>query len=359
MKRVGHLFEKLVSDENLSLAIDEVNRTHRYFTNGRVNHCTRWVSRTREDRIRDLKEVLIGGFEPGPSRFMIRYDHSAEKHRCILEPKQWPDQYVHHALIQVIEPVCMRGMDPWCCGSIRGRGTHYAKRAIERWIREDPIGTRYVGEMDIRHFYDELSPDIVMDRFRHLIKDRRVLDLIWRIIRDGVKIGYYPSQWFANTVLQPLDVMIRQSGLVKHYVRYMDNMTVMGSNKRKTRRVKLLIENWLNSHGLRLKGNWQFYARRDRLPNAVGYRYGADYTLIRKRSLLKIKRGIAKYRKFASSGKPITRRFAAGMLSRLGQLHHCNNVHIYRKLFMGDPIQRELKDVVRASSITHRHRSWK
>lgn len=47
---------------------------------------------------------------------------------------------------------------------------------------------------------------------RCLIKDRRVLDLIWRIVKDGVRIGSYTSQWFANTVLQPLDQMIRDSG---------------------------------------------------------------------------------------------------------------------------------------------------
>ena len=88
------------------------------------------------------------------------------------------DQYVHHALIQVLQPVFMRGMDYYCCGSIRDRGPHHARKAIEIWMDKDPRGTKYEFCGDIRHFYDSLQPEVVMDRMRQLIKDRRVLDLI-------------------------------------------------------------------------------------------------------------------------------------------------------------------------------------
>ena len=106
----------------------------------------------------------------------------------------------------------MRGMDHYCCGSIRDRGPHQARAAIESWMNYDMKGTRYELCGDVRHFYDSLKPEVVMDRMRRLIKDRRVLDLIWRIVKDGVRIGSYTSQWFANTVLQPLDQMIRKAG---------------------------------------------------------------------------------------------------------------------------------------------------
>lgn len=112
----------------------------------------------------------------------------------------------------------------------------------------DPKGTKYEFCGDIHHFYESLKPEDVMDRIRQLIKDHRVLDLIWRIIKGGVLIGAYTSQWFANTVLQPLDRLIRESGLCKHYTRYTDNLTVFGSNKRKLRKLQVLVEKWLNEH---------------------------------------------------------------------------------------------------------------
>ena len=46
MKRQGNLFEKLIGDENLNLAIDEVNRTHRWHPHHRPNKVVAWVDRT-------------------------------------------------------------------------------------------------------------------------------------------------------------------------------------------------------------------------------------------------------------------------------------------------------------------------
>lgn len=89
---------------------------------------------------------------------------------------QWPDQYVHHALIQVLQPRMMQGMDFYCCGSIRERGPHREKNAIQRWMKYDRKGTKYEFCGDIRHFYDSLTPEVVMARMRQLYKDCRVLD---------------------------------------------------------------------------------------------------------------------------------------------------------------------------------------
>ena len=295
-----------------------------------------------------------------------RVGRSARKWRTVSEPAQWPDQYVHHALIQVLQPVFMRGMDYYCCGSIRDRGPHHARKAIEIWMDKDPRGTKYEFCGDIRHFYDSLQPEVVMDRMRQLIKDRRVLDLIWRVVKDGVQIGAYTSQWFANTVLQPMDRLIRESGLCKHYVRYMDNLTIFGSSKRKLKKLRVLVETWLNAHQLRLKDDWQIFPTvrrhpripldpprrgyerpKERMPDAVGYRYGRGYTIPRKHNLLRIKRAIARYRKRRRLKKRILAGAAASLLSRLGQLKHCNNHNLYRMLFQGERLMRELKRIIR------------
>lgn len=298
MKRAGKLFDTLISDDNLLRAIDEVNRTHHWNRGHKPNTCTAWVEETKAQRVEDLRRILVGGFEPKKPHVSQRWDANARKWRTISEPARWPDQYVHHALIQVLQPRMMQGMDFYCCGSIRERGPHREKNAIQRWMKYDRKGTKYEFCGDIRHFYDSLTPEVVMDRMRQLYKDRRVLDLIRRVIRDGVKLGTYTSQWFANAVLQPLDQLIRESGLCKHYARYMDNLTAFGPNKRKLRKLRILVESWLNAHDLKLKGDWQvfpvakkqpktplasprrgFARAKGRLADAVGYRYGRGYTI--------------------------------------------------------------------------------
>lgn len=64
MKRAGKLFDTLISDDNLLLAIDEVNRTHHWCKGHRPNTCTAWVEETKAQRVEDLRRILVGGFEP-------------------------------------------------------------------------------------------------------------------------------------------------------------------------------------------------------------------------------------------------------------------------------------------------------
>lgn len=306
-----------------------------------------WVESDIEARVKELRKIIEDGFVPSPIKKSRRWDKSAGKWRDINEPKLWPDQYVHHVLIQVLEPIMMRGMDRHCCGSIRERGIHYGMKQIKKWMKEDVKGTKYCLELDIHHFYDSIKPVHVLNRMRCLVKDHRVLDLVERITKDGILIGVYTSQWFANTILQPLDHMIREGGFgVTHYLRYMDNFTIFSGNKRKLHKLLRAIRSWLNTLGLDVKSNWQVFPTAARMPCALGYRYGHGYTILRKRNLLRLKRHLSKYYWRKKRRKKISKHMAAALTSRLGQLKHCNHVNIYKRILRGK-VQRDLKDVIR------------
>ena len=186
-KRIGYLMEKLCTRENALLAIEAVNEPRK------KNKTAQWVESTKEARADELCE-LLRDFHPKKPRTFPRYDSTAGKWREINEPALWPDQYVHHMIVQVLAPVLMRGMDFYCCGSIPGWGPHRARKAIEKWLEKDQKGTKYAAELDIKKFYPSLSPREVMRFLRRKIKDEAFLGLIWRIIKDGIKIGFYISQ---------------------------------------------------------------------------------------------------------------------------------------------------------------------
>lgn len=347
MKRVNHLFDYLISDENLGNAIDEVNATHRWRPRHRPDKTVQRVEADRAGSIEALRTIIVSGFEPSPARKKRRWDKSAGKWRDIYEPKLWPDQYIHHALVQALQRPMMRGMDPYCCGSIRGRGIHYGVKAMKKWHRDDPKGTRWCAQLDIRHFYDSLKPEVVMARLRQLVKDHRVLDLAERVMRDGVMIGAYFSQWFANTTLQPLDHALRERGPeVTHYLRYMDNFTLYARSKRQMDRAIKIIEDWLKAHELTIKDDWQKFRTADRMPTALGYRFGRGYTYLRKRNLFRMTRQLHSLRRKLARGTRIPVSLAFGLLSRLGQLKHCSSVHLYRRL-VRKGTQKMMKQVVR------------
>ena len=344
MKRVGKLKERLLSDENLGLAIDTVNKSHRWVGGHHPNKKVMYIEVKREEHIKKLRKIIENGFIQKPTKAKKRYDRNAGKWRDIHEPALWPDQYVHHALIQVLEPVMMRGMDYWCCGSIKGRGTQHGIKAMKKWMKRKK-GIKYCAELDIRHFYENLSKEIVMDRMRCIIKDRFVLDLCERVLSGGVQIGAYTSQWFANTSLQPMDQMIRDMGDIT-YLRYMDNLTLFSNRKKTLRKAVKKIDGWLREHGMELKGNWQVFPTKSRLPNAMGYRYAKGYTLIRKRALLTMRREIKSYLKRKKRHMPITPGMAYAILSRVGRLRHCNSRKIY-EMYVPVGMQKSLKNIIR------------
>lgn len=355
MKRVKDLFPSLISDENIVKAIEEVNRTHRS-RKGRLNKTVIWVEATLPDRIKELRQIILDGYEQSPAIKRRRYDHSAGKWRVIAEPKLYPDQYIHHMVIQVLQPVMMRGMDFWCCGSIRGRGTSRGMRGIKNWMHKDTKYTKYAAELDIYHFYDSIQPEVVMDRMRELIKDEKMLDVIYSLVKDGIMIGAYFSQWFANTLLQPMDNMIRQQLHIKHYVRYMDNITIFSNNKKLLHKAVRAINAWLNGVHLRLKDNWQVYRTKSRMVTGLGYRYSKDKVLLRKKNLLKIKRSISNLRSRLSQNRSISFKQASGLISRIGMLNHCECRNIRRRLLQSNLIY-SLKNIIKnSSSAEHRRK---
>lgn len=361
MHRVDDLWQTLVSAENCAAAIDEVNATHHWHNHHHPNRCTAWVELTKPERVEELQTILED-FHPAPYKIKRRYDPSAQKWRDTNEPRQWPDQYVHHAFVRVLQPVMMRGMDPYACGSIRGRGTSYGRAAIRRWVSRDARGTRYCLQCDIRHFYPSLAPAVVMTRLRELVKDAKMLDLASRIVADGVRIGAYPSQWFANTTLQPLDRIIRSLG-VAHYARYMDNITIFAPAKRTLRRVLRAVSDWLRAHGMEIKGDWQIFrvasvSGGGRLPQALGMRYGRNFVVPRKRVLFRLKRSLARFRRRRDRGELVPARVAAGIVSRLGQLVRCSSVNLYRLLLRGERVARQCKNIMRSFSRKKECEKW-
>ncbi len=126
----------------------------------------------------------------------------------------------------------------------------------------------------------------------------------------------------------------------------MDNYTIFSNRKRNLRKVKEYMRGWLEEHLLVLKSNWQIFNCDTRLPNALGYKFGRGYTLLRKHALLNLKKQLKAFYWLRERGRKIPLKLAQGLLSRLGMLKHCNSVSLYKRL-VKKHTQRNLKNVVR------------
>ena len=217
----------------------------------------------------------------------------------------------------------------------------------------DPKGTKYAAELDVAQYYPSISGKRLIWALARKIKDKRFLRTVYSIIEScggGLAIGYYICQWLANFYLESLDQYIMTLPGVKYMTRYMDNITLLGPNKKHLHKARKLIAAFMQQRlGLSMKANWQIYPTAKRMVSAVGYRFSRTHVILRKRNFLRFTRQCRRVKKRLDAGKPIMFAQASGLLSRAGQLKHCNS-HTIRVKYI-DPIGvKHLKEVVRNES---------
>ena len=115
-----------------------------------------------------------------------------------------------------------------------------------------------------------------------------------------------------------------------HYMRYMDDMVIFGSNKRVLHRMRQAISDYLGMElGLELKANWQVFRfsygnNQGRDLDFMGFRFYRNRTILRKSIMYKATR---KARKISKKEKT-TILDARQMLSYLGWID-CTDTYFY------------------------------
>lgn len=338
MKRVGYLYEKMCDVALIKYAIHKAaqGKTHKHYVEKILE---------REDEYAEkIREMLVSGnVQLSPNRYIEVYDRSCMKTRQITVPKFFPDQIIHWVLMLVIEPVIMKGMYRFSCGSVPSRGGMEAKKYVERALHDGKV--RYVAKLDISKFFNSVKPAIVIEMFRRKIKDERVLGLIGKVLENGgecLPIGYYTSQWFSNFFLEGFDHFVKEVLKIKYYVRYVDDMVLLDSNKRKLHKAIAEIEKYLNGIGLKLKGNFQVWRVDSRPIDFVGFRFYRRKTLLRKKIFFRLCRRVRKVEKAGY----ITVKQAQGLLSLLGWLSHIDACKFYKERIYKTTPRNKLKKIV-------------
>lgn len=338
MKRIGHLYEKMCDIDFIKTAIRNAakGKTDRTYAKKILHNIDHYA--------RELKTMLeTGTVTLSPNVYCEIYDNSSRKARKITIPKFYPDQVVHWLLITAIQPVIMRGMYRYCCGSIPNRGGIDAKAYVETAAHDEKM--RYVAKLDIAKFFDSVKPPILLDMLKRKIKDAKIIDLAAKILANGgdhLPIGYYTSQWFSNFYLEGLDHYVKEVLHIKYYVRYVDDMVLIDSNKRKLRKAVAAIGEYLHGIGLRLKDNWQVWKIHSRPIDFVGYRFYKNKTLLRKRIFFRLCRRVQKVKKTGY----ITTRQAMSLLSLYGWLSHIPARNFYKRNIYPYAPKNKLKRIV-------------
>ncbi len=283
MKRIGNIWDQVVSVNNGIIAVIEGTQKKRgnrevkrlLYDDAEFRHWHCIDPKKAEMYVSPICESLKNG----------TYEHHIPAYRNQMCPSSsggkirdlyipsLRDHVVHHMLVQACMTAFTRGMHPHCCGSVPGRGIKHVVNTVSSWFYNDKE-CRYFVKLDIRKFFPSIRYELMMDVLETKIKDKRVLDLWGKVMRSAPEccpIGYYPSPWLSNLYLEDFDWFVEQElykerrgkriKYVRHYLRYADDMLLVGTSKKDLEKaIHRIIRYLKEKKGLDIKPSWEIKA---------------------------------------------------------------------------------------------------
>ncbi|MBC8401025.1 MAG: RNA-directed DNA polymerase [Candidatus Marinimicrobia bacterium] len=276
MKRHGYLYGKVCEMENLHLAHKNASRGKMHYTEVKM------VDSDPDYYLNLIRKMLVNKtFKNSEYTEYLKTD--GPKERLIHKLPYYPDRIIHHAIMQILEPIWFGSLVRDTYSAIKGRGIHDGVKRIQKALK-DVGNTRYCLKMDVRKFYPSIDNDILKTIIRRKIKDPDLVWLLDEIINSaqGVPIGNYLSQYFGNIYLSGLDHWMKESLSVQYYFRYCDDFVILSASKIELHALRKSVKTYLNRLNLNMKNNWQVFPVDSRGIDFLGYRFYHGYTLLRK-----------------------------------------------------------------------------
>ncbi len=230
------LWQQLCSFKNLELAFKRA-RKHKTLK--------LYVIKFESDLQNNLSllrtELLLHSYQPKPLETFILRDPKTRK----ISKSDFRDRIVHHALCNIIEPFFEKSFIHDSYANRIGKGALKAIGRFEHFSRKVTKNNTlpaYALKADIRHYFETVNHDVLINMLKKRIKDERIVWLIKKILinhspKKGMPLGNLTSQFFANIYLNELDQFVKHQLKAKYYLRYVDDFVILHKSS-------YLLEKW-------------------------------------------------------------------------------------------------------------------
>lgn len=247
-----------------------------------------------------------------------RYDESSRKMRLI------GNETVLQRLLDYIvtygcEELWERKLFCQQCASIPSRGQIYGMRLLRHYALSDERAMKYAVahhirytrkckyfvKLDIRHCYESIDRNLLMERLTHDIKNDDMLYL-WSVllksyeeVTNGILIGALLSQFASQYLVSNICRRALNNKAVTHMVTYMDDMVLFSSNRRKLlKAVNDLIRCASDELHLTIKSNFSIKRFDEEPLDMMGYVVHSNSKVtIRAKAFIHARRLIKRYKK--------------------------------------------------------------
>jgi RNA-directed DNA polymerase len=329
-KTYKKLYSKICSFENIHDAYLKARRCKRY-----RNEVLMFSNNLEDNLINLRKELINKTYNTGTYKTFYVYEPKTRKIMAL----PFKDRVVHHALCNIIEPIFDKTFlyDSYACRI--GKGTHAGADRLTQYLRQTKkqYSRVYCLKCDIENYFGSINHNILLNIIKRKIQCPDTIKLIANIINSvdgirGIPIGNLTSQLFANIYLNELDYMIKHKMKIKRYLRYMDDFTILSSNKsylwNTLEQIKVFLKNGLF---LNLNKKTSIFPISQGI-DFLGYRIWATHRLLRKSSRRRMEKKLKLYRILYKENKIHVEQIKSSIASWIGHTSHCNSYNLRKKV---------------------------
>jgi hypothetical protein len=181
------------------------------------------------------------------------------------------DRVVHWMLYQNLLPIWQPRFIHDTYGNLPGRGTHAAIDRLAKFCRG--VSACWVLQLDISKYFYSVSHELLKARALRYLGDHDLRQLVVALIDSfrtgdtydhlfaedstyrrtaakGMPIGNLSSQLFANIFLADFDTWVKTELRVRRYIRYVDDLVVIGETQEELSAIKDAMVAKLAADGL-------------------------------------------------------------------------------------------------------------
>ena len=200
-------------------------------------------------------KLLAGDYKPAAVKAVEIPKPNGGKRQLGIPNVQ--DRLIQQAIHQSLGPLWEADFSDHSHGFRPNRSAHDAVREAQSYIK---AGKKWVVDIDLKSFFDEVDHDKLMHLVRQKVKEKRLLRLIGDYLRapmagpDGSKRkrtkgtpqGGPLSPLLANIYLDPLDKELEGRGV--SFVRYADDIAIFAASERSAKRILESVIAWIEKH---------------------------------------------------------------------------------------------------------------
>lgn len=331
MKTYNRLWTEITSFKNLYLAYKKARKAKPY-----TCEILEFSLNLEKNLLSIQEELLTNTYIQSKYREFIVFDPKERKIKYL----PFKDRVIHHALVNVIEPIFDKRLINTTYACRKGKGTHKALKDIKKVVSHEFKFTGYCLKCDIKKYFPSINQSILKKLISRKITCKDTLNLIYKIIdsdhsdfreNKGIPIGNLTSQLFSNIYLNELDQYVKHKLRIKYYYRCVDDFIILYDSKKELnnyrKKIKYFFKKELNLEIPNYKTST--FKIKDGI-DFVGYKIFPNHIFLRKRN---IKRFIKNLKELPFKKNLEENRFMSSIYSYLGHFKFANSYNLVTLIF--------------------------